>query len=110
LRAASVHVSRLHPRLAPRQAPLPDRMTRALRHFRATGYKGMLLYCRRDESGLAQVLRAHGVARIRHAVRGEALRAHLIYSSPGCARYGSASRTCRATRPTARAETTRPST
>jgi len=66
----------------------PAGMTRALRHFRAIGYKGMLLYV--DATNLDSL---KSCARVGWRVFGtvyvvKLFGRNLIYCSPGCSRYG----------------------
>jgi hypothetical protein len=66
----------------------PIGMTRALRHYRAAGYKGMLLYV--DSDNLDSL---KSCARIGLRVFGSVYIAKIfgrtfIYSTPGCARFG----------------------
>ena len=66
----------------------PCGMTRALRHYRAAGYKGMLLYV--DARNLDSL---KSCARMGLRVFGSVYVAtvfgrHFIYASPGCARFG----------------------
>jgi len=87
----------------------PTGMTRALRHFRSVGYKGMLLYV--DATNLDSL---KSCARMGWRVFGTAYVVKLfgrsrVYCSPGCARYGFRLED-RSMRPTARAATIRPST
>src|SRR5262249_52507081 len=89
----------------------PAGMARALRHFRAIGYKGMLLYV--DATNLDSL---KSCARMGWRVFGtvyvvKLFGRNLIYCSPGCSRYGfSLEEVSDAARPAARAATTRPST
>jgi hypothetical protein len=89
----------------------PTGMTRALRHFRSVGYKGMLLYV--DATNLDSL---KSCARMGWRVFGTVYVLKLfgrtrIYCSPGCSRYGFRLEDVSgpAQRPT-RAATTRPST
>lgn len=89
----------------------PTGMTRALRHFRAVGYKGMLLYV--DATNLESL---KSCARMGWRVFGtvyvvKLFRRTRIYCSPGCSRYGfSVEDVSEPARRPARAATTRPST
>ena len=70
------------------QRLFPAGMARALRHFRATGYKGMLLYV--DATNLDSL---KSCARMGWRVFGtmyvvRLFGRNLIYCSPGCSRYG----------------------
>jgi len=86
----------------------PTGMTRALRHFRSVGYKGMLLYV--DATNLESL---KSCARMGWRVFGTAyvvklFGRSLVYCSPGCARYGFRLEDFSAM--ATRAATTRPST
>jgi len=88
----------------------PTGMTRALRHFRSVGYKGMLLYV--DATNLDSL---KSCARMGWRVFGTAYVVKLfgrnvVYCSPGCRRYGFRLEDVSEAAPTARAATTRPST
>lgn len=66
----------------------PSGVTRALRHYRSVGYKGMLLYV--DSGNLASL---KSCARMGFRVFGSVYIAKLlgrtfIYATPGCARFG----------------------
>ena len=66
----------------------PFGVTRALRHYRAAGYKGMLLYV--DANNLASL---KSCARMGFRVFGTVYVAkvfgrYLVYSTPGCAGFG----------------------
>jgi hypothetical protein len=91
----------------------PTGMTRALRHFRSVGYKGMLLYV--DATNLDSL---KSCARMGWRVFGTAYVVKLfgrsfVCCSPGCARYGFRLEDASASEPAppaARAVTSRPST
>jgi hypothetical protein len=88
----------------------PTGMTRALRHFRSVGYKGMLLYV--DATNLDSL---KSCARMGWRVFGTAyvvklFGRSLVYCSPGCRRYGFRLEDVSEAAPTARAATSRPST
>jgi hypothetical protein len=89
----------------------PTGMTRALRHFRSVGYKGMLLYV--DATNLDSL---KSCARMGWRVFGtvyvvKLFRRTRIYCSPGCSRYGfRLEDASEPAPPAARAATTRPLT
>ncbi|HEY1286709.1 MAG TPA: hypothetical protein VGF58_00175 [Burkholderiales bacterium] len=88
----------------------PAGMARALRHFRAIGYKGMLLYV--DATNLDSL---KSCARMGWRVFGtlyvvRLFGRNLVYRSPGCSRYGFGLEDVSAARPAVRAATTKPST
>src|SRR5262245_21368562 len=89
----------------------PTGMTRALRHFRSVGYKGMVLYV--DATNLDSL---KACARMGWRVFGTGYVVKLfgrnfIYCSRSCSRYGfRLENTSDAARSRTRAETTRPST
>jgi hypothetical protein len=63
-------------------------VARALRHYRSTGYKGVLAYV--DATNLDSL---KSCARMGFEVFGsiyvlEALGGYVVYTSPGCARFG----------------------
>lgn len=89
----------------------PTGMTRALRHFRSIGYKGMVLYV--DATNLDSLKScAHMGWRVFGTVYVLKLLGRTwIYCSPGCARYGFRLEDASLPAPyAARAVTTRPST
>jgi hypothetical protein len=88
----------------------PTGMTRALRHFRSIGYKGMVLYV--DATNLDSL---KSCARMGWRPFGsiyvvKLFGRSLIYCSPGCARFAFRLEDRSEAAPTARAATTRPLT
>jgi hypothetical protein len=66
----------------------PFGVTRALRHYRSVGYKGMLLYAEATnldslKSCARMGFRVFGVIYIANV-----LGRHFVYSTPGCSRFG----------------------
>ena len=89
----------------------PTGMTRALRHFRSVGYKGMLLYVDATNLDSLKSCACMGWRVFGTVYVVKLFGRNFIYATPGCARYGfrleDASETAP---PTTRAATTRPST
>jgi hypothetical protein len=66
----------------------PSGMTRALKHYRAAGYKGMLLYVDADNLDSLKSCARAGLRVFGSVYVVRILGRCYVYSSPGCARFG----------------------
>jgi hypothetical protein len=89
----------------------PSGMTRALQHFRAIGYKGMLLYVDATNLDSLKSCASMGWRTFGTVYVVRIFGRTLIYCTPGCSRYGfRLEAASEPAPPAARAATTRPST
>jgi hypothetical protein len=66
----------------------PIGMTRALRHYRSAGYKGMLLYVEASNLSSLKSCARMGFRSFGSVFVAKIFGRYFVYASPGCARFG----------------------